>query len=370
MADLTTTQAQFALDLMRAVGDVENEAFLSPVSIAIALAMTYAGVDGKTKTQMNNVMFGGLSDEEVHLRFAEIRQWLSEPNDGYHLFAANRLYAQKDFKLVPEFLDVLSKHYRSELHTVDFTTDPESVATEINDFVSHATAKHINMLLGPGVLDATTRLVLINAIYFNGDWVHQFYASRTQKNTFYSGPNNEKQVDMMVLKNKFLYAEDVDVQVLGMPYKGEDLHMFAFLPKERDGLAHFEKELSGERLLALIRSTRKTDVTVHFPKFKIEQSFKLNDTLSSLGMTDLFDPVMADLSKITGDKDLVVSAVIHKAFIEVNEQGSEAAATTVRRERLCMPMAPSKQIVFTADHPFSFIIGNVDGHLLFLGRFV
>lgn len=139
------------------------------------------------------VNISGLSDEQVHLRFSEIREWLSDAKGGYELYAANRLYAQKDFKLLPEFLDVLSKHYLSEIHPVDFKTNADNVATEINQWVSHTTKKRINNLLEPGVLDELTRLVLVNAIYFKGDWVHQFDAKRTQKNPFYSAPNSERQ---------------------------------------------------------------------------------------------------------------------------------------------------------------------------------
>uniref|UniRef100_A0A914WHB6 Serpin domain-containing protein n=1 Tax=Plectus sambesii TaxID=2011161 RepID=A0A914WHB6_9BILA len=366
---LEIAQAQFALDLLRTASKGDESCFLSPVSISVALAMTYAGAAGNTKLQMNQAMFNGAkSDKEVHASFRKLVNKLSEAKNGYEMTTANKMYAQKGLAIQRNFMDKMSKHYRNSVHAVDFKNEAESARKEINGWVAKTTKQRIKDLLAPGVLNSDTRLVLVNAIYFKGDWAEQFEKSNTMQATFYAVYNNELRVDMMHLTKSFKYSDQPDCQVLGMYYKGYKLAMYVFLPKKRDGLAELESSLTGERMLQLIEGDRRTEVEVHLPKFKVVMSFGLGETLSSMGMSDLFDYNKADLSNITGDKSLHVSAVIHKAFVEVNEEGSEAAAATaVMYSARCAggPWAPLPK--FIADHPFLFAISDGKS-LFFLGR--
>uniref|UniRef100_A0A914VJC2 Serpin domain-containing protein n=2 Tax=Plectus sambesii TaxID=2011161 RepID=A0A914VJC2_9BILA len=368
---LETAQAQFALDLLRTASKGDENCFLSPVSISVALAMTYAGAADNTKLQMNQVMFNGAkSDEEVHGSFGELVSKLSEAKNGYEMTTANKMYAQKGFAIQPNYVDKLSKHYRNSVHAVDFKSEAESARNEINGWVAETTKQRIKDLLAPDVLNSDTRLVLVNAIYFKGEWAEQFKDYQTNKATFYAASNKESKVDMMHMTERFKYSDQPDCQVLGMQYKGYELAMYVFLPKKRDGLAEVESSLTGERMLQLIEGDRRIEVEVHLPKFKLEMSFGLGETLSSLGMSDLFDCNKADLSNITGDKSLHVSAVIHKAFIEVNEEGSEAAAATAVVMMLeCGMVGPDvPPPKFIADHPFLFAISDGKS-LFFLGRY-
>uniref|UniRef100_A0A914XFR4 Serpin domain-containing protein n=1 Tax=Plectus sambesii TaxID=2011161 RepID=A0A914XFR4_9BILA len=278
------------------------------------------------------------------------------------------MYAQKGLTIQPNFVDKLSKHYRNSVHAVDFKSEAESARYEINGWVAETTKQRIRDLLAPGVLNSDTRLVLVNAIYFKGEWVEQFKRDNTKQATFYASSNKELKVGMMHLTKSFKYSDQPDCQVLGMYYKGYELAMYVFLPKKRDGLVELESNLTGERMLQLIGGDNRTEVEVHLPKFKVKMSFGLGETLSSMGMSDLFDYNKADLSNITGDKSLHVSAVIHKAFVEVTEEGSEAAAATaVVCWCLCAeePRAPPPK--FIADHPFLFAISDGKS-LFFLGR--
>uniref|UniRef100_A0A914WK99 Serpin domain-containing protein n=1 Tax=Plectus sambesii TaxID=2011161 RepID=A0A914WK99_9BILA len=280
------------------------------------------------------------------------------------------MYAQKGFAIQPNYVDKLSKHYRNSVHAVNFKSEAESARNEINGWVAETTKQRIKDLLAPDVLNSDTRLVLVNAIYFKGEWAEQFKDYQTNKATFYAASNKESKVDMMHMTERFKYSDQPDCQVLGMHYKGYELAMYVFLPKKRDGLAEVESSLTGERMLQLIEGDRRIEVEVFLPKFKLEMSFGLGEALSSMGMSDLFDCNKADLSNITGDKSLHVSAVIHKAFIEVNEEGSEAAAATAVVMMLeCGMVGPDvPPPKFIADHPFLFAIS--DGkNLFFLGRY-
>jgi serpin B len=372
MGDFNAAVANFALDLFRTVSTPQANAFLSPVSISVALAMTYAGADGNTSAQMKRVMFPGVEDSKVHDKFSELMGLLNAPTDAaYKLHTANRLYAEGKYAFLPEFFDLLRSRYQSEVAMVDFVSAAEKVRSEINSWVSHITNEKIQDLIPTGVLDASTRLVLVNAIYFKGTWQKKFKEANTKKKTFHVQEGKEVQVDMMGQTASFLYGGSEEVQVLGMPYRsggGRELAMFVLLPKERFGLEKFEQSLTGEKFLDLIKKTSSTEVMVEMPKFRLEQSFSLGKALSDLGMGEMFS-ASADFSKMTGNRDLFVSAVLHKAFIEVNEEGSEAAAATaVAMNRRCA-MAPRDPPRFLADHPFLFGIVEVEGpSLLFLGH--
>jgi len=249
---------------------------------------------------------------------------------------------------------------------VDFVGATEKSRQAINLWVEDQTNKKIKDLIPQGVLTALTRLVLTNAIYFKGDWASQFKESATKDASFKLGGGKTVQAPLMYQKGKFGYKEDRDVQVLSMPYKGDDLSMVVVLPKKVDGLADVTANLTAAKIDAWTTRLYKRDVYVHLPKFKVESQFGLNDVLAKMGMPDAFDSSKANLSGMNGARNLYISAVIHKAYVDVNEEGTEAAAATA--VVVALRSAP-RRTTFRADHPFLFLIRhNKTGAILFMGR--
>jgi len=337
--------------------------------------MTYAGAAGNTKTQLRNLLLGDSSekkDDEFHSLYAEVVNLLNKGDKNYKLHVANRVYAhEKDLaELLDKFTNTLKQKYSSDLQAVDFGKS-EQVRGQINQWVGEKTNEKIKDLIPPGVLSELTRMVLVNAIYFKGDWKTKFNPEHTQQTAFHVSENKEIQVQMMSMRNqKLRYNENEQFQVLGMPYIGEQLFMYVFLPRQQFGLAELVKSLSGKKLLeSILEANREQKLQqVAVPKFKLEETAHLVPILAKLGATDMFDDHKADFSNINGKRSLVVSDVIHKAFIEVNEEGTEAAAATAvaMNLRCAMPMNPS----FIADHPFLFAIVDMRStSVLFLGRY-
>ncbi len=358
---------EFAFDLYARLRDREGNIFFSPYSISSALAMTYAGAKGSTAEQMASVLHFALETDNVHSAFSDIHRVLDggEKKRAYELHIANALWMQKDYPLRREFTDLLGKYYRAGLMESDFAGNAEKSRKEINAWVEEKTREKITELIGPGVLNALTRLVLTNAIYFKGMWANQFKKELTKPAPFTLLDGKKTEVAMMHQNGKFAYSETDKLQVLEMPYEGNEISMLVLLPKETDGLKHLETLLTAENLNQWFPKMKR-EVMVWVPKFRMTSQFMLAEVLQSLGMTEAFLP-SADFSGMTGQKDLFISAVIHKAFVDVNEEGTEAAAATA------VIMARSASIqhipVFRADHPFIFMIrDNASGSILFVGR--
>jgi serpin B len=317
---------------------------------------------------MNKVMFAGLTDEQINESLNEVFKVVNEPTDAYVLRTANRLYIEKSYDVLQSYLDVVRKHFQSDCIPSDFKGKPQEVVQEVNSWVEKITNDKIKDLVPVEAVNGDTRLILVNAIYFKGDWKNPFEEAKTVKKPFHVSQNKTVDVDMMHAKLKtFKFTATDTCQVLGIPYKSQDLAMFFVLPTTRNGLQALEKELTGPALIELIHHVYTTEVEVQLPKFKLEKSFDLVEKLGKLGMTDMFS-CNADFSKISGSKDLCVSNVVHKAFIEVNEKGAEAAAATaVVMASRCGPM-PSQR--FIADHPFLFaLFERKTSSILFLGHY-
>jgi serpin B len=366
---------QLAVDLYGQLAKEQagKNLFFSPTSISIALSMTAAGARGQTEVEMAKVLHLDGQLAEAHAQYRKLlERWNAPGKDrGYQLRVANRLWGQKGYPFLDGFLALTREQYSAELGIVDFVQQTEAARKEINDWVARQTADKIKDLIPAGVLDAMTRLVLTNAIYFKGDWANQFQAEATKDEDFFLAGGGKAKVPLMHQKRSYPYAEDGDLQALELPYKGNELAMLVLLPRKADGLAELEKSLSAERIADLRSKLRPREAQVYLPKFKLETSFSLNDTLSALGMKQPFDPAAADFSGMDGKKDLYISAVIHKAFVDVNEQGTEAAAATGVVMALRSMPRPQPPVVFRADHPFVFAIcDRRDGSVLFLGRLV
>jgi serpin B len=359
----------FALDLYGHLRTNSGNLFFSPHSISTCLAMVYAGARGNTEKQMAQAMRFGADQAQFHSAFGALQDQMNaaRAKKEFDFNLANGLWAQKNHAFLPTFLDLVKQRYGANLEQVDFGTGAEPARKEINDWVSAQTRGKITDLLAPGVVDASTRLVLVNAIYFKGRWLHQFKAANTGVASFNITSNQQVQAPLMNLTASFKSALVDGVQVLELPYLGNDLSMAVLLPGEIDGLKKVEESLTRPQLDDWLGQMRAQEVNVFLPKFKLTGEFTLTDTLAAMGMADLFSP-RADLSGMDGARDLFVSAVVHKAYVDVNEEGTEAAAAT---GGVVAASAFRPPPVFRADHPFLFLIrDNHSGSILFFGRVV
>ena len=360
---------KFALELYGKLENQQGNLFLSPYSISTALAMTSAGARGQTEKQMAETLcFAPVKNEQFHRTFGEIIGQLNASGEkgGYELVVANALWGQKDYKFLPDFLTLVRENYGGDLKQVDFAAQTEAVRKTINTWVESKTKDKIKELIKPGMLDTMTRLVLTNAIYFKGKWESQFKPERTQDSPFVLLDGQKVNVPMMNQTGKFGYMEANDIWLLEMPYVNNDLSMVVLLPKKADGVKGLEKEFVSDNLAGWLAKMHKREVQVFFPRFKMTSEFELAKVLGAMGMPDAFSG-KADFSGMTGNKDLFISAVVHKAYVDVNEEGTEAAAATGVTMKLTSVAPPPP--VFRADHPFIFLIrDNQTGSILFLGR--
>jgi len=357
---------EFALALYHKLSAAEGNLFFSPYSISTALAMTYAGARGNTEAQMAQALHFLLEQEQLHPAFALLEARLSDVERKGHVqfAAANALWPQKGYTLLESFLALTKQHYGVRVAAVDYG-DAEAARGTINAWVEEKTAGKIQEVIPPGLLDAETLLILVNAIYFKGNWASQFDRSLTGDAPFWVAPRAQVQVPMMSKVDEYRYGEVDGLQVLELPYAGYDLSMIVLLPRKMDGLADLEDRLTVENLDTWTEHLWHIEVQVSLPRFEITRSIRLSDALTSMGMVDAFGD--ADFSGMDGSKTLYVRAVLHKAFVSVDEEGTEAAAATAALMRTIGAIwSPS---VFHADHPFLFLIReNSTGSILFLGR--
>lgn len=370
-ATLVRDNNQFAFDLYAQLRESsEGNLFFSPFSISSALAMTYPGTQGVTAEQIAQTMHF-TQGADIHPAFASLMHDLTASPEGkdrpYQLAIANALWGQEGYQWLPNYLSLTERYYGAGLREVDFARATEAARQEINAWVEDQTQGKIQNLFPEGVLNNLTRLVLTNAIYFKGNWANQFNARYTHERPFTLANGKTIKAPLMGQKSEFGYAEQEDFLMLQMPYAGDDLAMLVLLPRKADGLAGLEKSLNAENLDVWVKQLRDTKVDVAFPKFKMTSEFQLNDSLQTMGMVDAFDMNRADFSGLNGGtEDLYIQAVVHKAFVEVNEEGTEAAAATgVAIGARSIEIIPE----FVADHPFVFVIRSVkDGSVLFVGR--
>jgi serpin B len=362
----------FAFDLYGRLRSAEKgNLFFSPQSISTALAMTCAGARGETATEMARAMNFSLPQDRLSAGYAELLRVLrgTGGTQSYRLSIANRLWGQRGVSFLEPFVAVTRRDYGAELGLVDFATDPEGARGEINAWVEHETEQKIRDLIPAGVLGSDTRLVLANAIYFRGDWARQFEKSATRDQPFQVSAGTTVDVPLMFarLPAGFAAQSDAGLKVVELPYKGDDLSMLVLLPDATDGLAGMEAKITAENVRRWTTGLARRDVLVYLPRFSVESGFGLGSTLAAMGMPLPFSE-RADFSGMNGKHDLLISAVLHKARVDVDEQGTEAAAATgVAVARAARSEEPPP--TFRADHPFVFLIRhNPTGAILFLGR--
>ncbi len=362
---------QFAFEMYSELKDEEGNIFYSPLSLSSALAMVYEGAGGKTAKEIESVFHFSPNESERKSAFGALYNQINKENAQYQLSLANALWAQKDYPFLPTYLNNVEKYYIGKATNLDFVNSTEEARQTINRWVEDKTSQKIKDLFPKDSIDPVTKLVLTNAIYFKGIWAKQFDKKQTKEEEFRVNASTRVKVPMMRQTGEeanFNYGETEKLQILEMPYEGEDLSMLILLPKGED-FSSLEKETSLENLTRWRKGLNKERVDVYLPKFKFDRKYTLNNSLIKMGMPTAFSD-RADLSKMDGTKNLKIDKVFHQAFVEVNEEGTEAAAATgvVVVPKVSIP-SPVK--TFRADHPFIFLIlDKQNSNILFLGRVV
>jgi serine protease inhibitor len=361
---------QFAVNLYKEVAANSNanaNMLVSPFSISSALTMTYAGAAGQTAQQMAGVLNLHLPKDRLNPAYGELLSDLTTPRDAYQLNIANRLFGQSGYTFKQPFLGITADDYQAPVEPTDFSGDPEGSRQHINQWVADQTHDKIQDLLPPGGVSANTRLVLTNAIYFNGKWKYKFDESATAMQPFHSADGTSAPAATMFQESTLRYGKFNGYQMLEMPYAGDDLSMVVILPTAPNGLANLESSLTATNLTWNLFALTSKKVDVYLPKFKFDASFALGGVLEAMGMTDAFTD-RADFSGIS-NQGLKISSVVHKAFIDVNEDGTEAAAATgIGFSDFFACIGCSAPQVFNADHPFLFALRDThSGSLLFMG---
>jgi serpin B len=372
LATLVEGNSTFAFDLYQELKDEEGNLFYSPYSISIALAMTYAGAGSETEEQMADALCFILDQDQLHPAFNALALELDsrgegaqgKDGEGFRLNVVNAIWGQRDYEFLADFLDLLAVNYGAGLRVLDFISAPEESRVAINDWVAEQTEGRIEDLIPQGLISPLTRLVLTNAIYFNAAWAYPFDEDVTQDGIFYLLDGGEVTVPMMSQTESFGYAQGDGYQAVELPYDGEELAMVIFLPASGQFEA-FEAALDAAQVEAIIESLDYREVALTMPKFEFDSSFSLQEALSALGMPIAFT-TGADFSGMTGNRELYIADVVHKAFVSVDEAGTEAAAATgVVIELTAIPDA----VEVTIDQPFIFLIRDIEtGAILFVGR--
>lgn len=362
----------FAVDLYAHLRSQPGNLFFSPESISTAFAMAYAGARGQTAAEMQHVFHFTLPQAQLDAAMGELLAGMNAAHKGYQLRVADALWAQENAGFLPDYLKIVQSDYAAGFHRVNFRASPEGVRDTINKWVEQQTNNKIQNLIAPGVLTPATRLVLTNAIYFKGDWLNTFEKVSTQTEEFHTSASQFVMAPLMHRTGSFRYFDGGTFQALELPYEGGDLSMDVLLPKAIDGLPALEQSFTASNVNGWLEKFEPEDkIILTFPRFTMTKQFELSNALSAMGMPQAFGG-SANFSGMTGKPDFTISAAIHKAYIDVNEQGTEAAAATsiiMRATAMRVPFPAPPPIVFRADHPFLFMIRDTKtGAILFLGR--
>lgn len=362
----------FAFDLFKQIQSKSENLIFSPYSIGTVLAMIYSGSGGKTAAEMSEVLYFPPQEllDPVESGMRESMQ-ATDTLQGTDFRLANAIWAQENFSFLPDYLARVEKYYDAPLSLMDFveTSNREESRIKINHWVEEKTNNRIQDLIQPGILDASTRLVLTNAIYFNGGWMFPFDKAATSPSLFHTSKQESIKTDFMHQTRSYPYYEDEEIQAISLPYKNNRMALMVILPKSIEGWRMISQVINYERINLVISGMGTREVQLVIPKFRSELQINLRQELTSMGMGTAFSR-HADLSGMTGEKNLYVDEVIHKAFIEVNEKGTEAAAATAAIIGLKSSLRDDP-VRFNADHPFVFfLLDRQTGCIIFTGRLV
>ncbi|MCX6004665.1 MAG: serpin family protein [Chloroflexi bacterium] len=373
LSELVSGNNNFALDLYQSLRENEGNLFYSPYSVSIALAMTYGGARGATEQEMAKTLHYTLPQDKLHYTFNGLDQELSsrgqgaqgKDGKGFRLNMVNAIWGQKDYQFLPAYLDMLAANYGAGLRVLDFMNATEEARSTINNWVSDQTEGRIKDLIPRGAIDKLTALVLTNAIYFNAAWQHPFEKNLTANGTFHLLTGDTILAPMMKQTESFAYMDGITYQAVELPYDGRELAVLILMP-ESGQFKVFESSLNADRLNGIIKTLSYKRVALTMPKFEFDSSLSLKEKLARMGMPLAFSD-QADFSGMDGKRDLLITDVLHKAFVSVDESGTEAAAATaVVIGATAMPAQP---VEMTVDHPFIFVIRDIKtGTILFVGR--
>ncbi|XP_053894605.1 antithrombin-III [Malaclemys terrapin pileata] len=377
--ELSKANTHFATEFYKYLADSKNDnenIFMSPLSISTAFAMTKLGACGNTLQQLMEVFrFDTISEktsDQIHFFFAKLNCRLyKKANKSSELVSANRLFGEKSLTFNETYQNISEVVYGAKLWPLNFKEKPEQSRTLINEWIANKTENRITDVIPEGGIDDLTVLVLVNTIYFKGHWKSEFSAQNTKRDKFYRSNGQICATPMMYQENKFRHVSvpSDHVQVVELPYKGDDITMVLILPTMGTSLGEVERDLTPERLQSWLGSMKEILLSVYLPRFRIEDNFSLKEKLQHMGLVDLFSPEHAKLPGIVaeGRTDLYVSDAFHKAFLEVNEEGSEAAASTV--VMISGRSFPMNKMIFNANRPFLLLIREVAiNTIIFMGR--
>jgi serpin B len=346
-----------------------DNVFISPYSIFVAVSMAYEGASENTYTEMKNVLNIPQNDSAIEASFGKIYNLLNQNQDGYEINTANAFWANEEYEFLDEYLNLLEDYYMAEANNLDFSKNVEAANT-INAWVEEQTKGKIKDLIQSSSLSELTKLVLTNAIYFKGDWQTQFNKDDTYEEDFNLSSGDEVKVDMMKFTGedaRFNYTETQDLQILELPYSGNDLSMLILLPKVNDIDSINKSIINSDNLDTWRNSLSEQMIDIYIPKFEFETKYNLKDYLETMGIKDAFIPGVADFSGMDGTLNLFINEVVHKAYVKVDEEGTEAAAATGVVMGITS-INPGDVEEFKADHPFIFLIQHKEtGAVLFMG---
>jgi serpin B len=370
-ADIVAKNTEFAIDLYKqlAKSNSNKNLFFSPYSISEAVALTYAGASNNTEKQMQKVLHFLEKQEDLHKGLSELKMALTNNTDSVTLKIANSLWAQKDYVFKPEYLSLVQTKYNAPSYSVNFKKPNllKQAVSDINTWVEKNTDNQIKELVKNDDVSEETRLILINAIWFYGEWLSAFNEKSSQENVFKSIKGEQATV-FMSQKGKYLYYDDDIVTAVQIPYKGNKQSMVILLPVNNAGISALEKNFDTEYVSNILGDMREVNLRLKIPKFTAEYSVDLKKTLLEMGMVEAFSNG-ADFSNMTDKNDLKIDKILHKAKIEVSEKGTKATAATA--VVMVRKTAIMDELVFNADHPFIYMIRhNETGTILFLGKFV
>ncbi|XP_048204476.1 serpin B9 [Perognathus longimembris pacificus] len=373
MSPVSEANGTFAFHLLKILcqDNASDNVFYSPVSISSALAMVLLGAKGNTADQMAQALSLN-TEKDIHHEFQSFLSEVNKPGKHYVLTTANRLFGEKTCEFLQSFKTSCLQFYLAELEQLSFAKAPDMARKHINTWVSKQTEGKIQDMLPDNSIGEQTKLVLVNAIYFKGKWDGKFEETLTREMPFKINQKEQRPVQMMYQEAEFnlTYVNEVQAQVLELPYEGRELSMLVLLPDDGVDLSKVENDLTFEKFIAWSKPDRmkSIEVEVSLPRFKLEENYDMESVLQRLGMVDAFQHGKADLSVLSADRDLYLSRFMHKSVVEVNEEGTEAAAASAVIIVECCFQEPEHR--FCADHPFLFFIRhNTTNSLLFCGRF-
>jgi serpin B len=374
ISKLAQSSNAFGFDLYQRLRGNPGNLVMSPASLTTALVMTWVGARGETAAQMRKVLHLEGTADEVLTTSGQLARSLQDPSRPIVFRIANQLFGEKTYQLVPAFLEKIRAAFGAPIEVLDFQREPEQARVHINEWVEDKTEHRIKDLVPPNGINSETRLVLVNAIYFLGDWAYRFDSDATDPAPFHLTASETKDVPTMNRTGEFRIAQRYGVTALEIPYKGGELSMMLLVPDELEGLAAFESALDPKKLDALVSTMETETVQLALPRFEVSpgESLSLKEDLEELGMLLAFDDQEGDFTGIANPPNfadgLVIAEVFHKGFVRVDEKGTEAAAATaVVMMKRSWPPEPPRQL--KVNRPFLFLIrDNASGLVLFLGR--